>query len=247
MDPQVAAALAARQQQISQPSPMSQPSTPTSLDNFQEEETSSNSSVAGSNDSSTDEPRCRFCLESSETTSSLIRPCRCDGSSGFVHFHCLQKWFSTRGDTKCAICNSDYLGLAMKVKNPSICQYLRSDPMIVPKIFTIIFFFVVVLFMQLALHINTLLSAAFPQVVPWIYSIILLWGNRFFFIVTITVMFMSIFGLIDDFRKYSTRYKKIALKSFHPSIAKGYKGPKVELQPIVVPIIPPVAVPNAAV
>src|SRR5437868_5848441 len=79
MDPQVAAALAAGQQQISQQSPMSQPSTPTkpSLDNFQEDETSSNASTAGSNDSSTGEPRCRFCLESSETTSSLIRPCRC--------------------------------------------------------------------------------------------------------------------------------------------------------------------------
>ena len=51
---------------------------------------------------------CRICLEEDGT---LISPCACKGTSGYVHEHCLTKWIEQDPDnpkTKCEICHSDF-------------------------------------------------------------------------------------------------------------------------------------------
>ena len=39
-----------------------------------------------------DENFCRICLEEEDNINSLISPCRCSGSSKYVHIQCLQNW-----------------------------------------------------------------------------------------------------------------------------------------------------------
>ena len=51
---------------------------------------------------------CRICFESSDEE-SLIAPCRCNGSSKFVHKHCLQKWVTASKKTVCECCRSHYI------------------------------------------------------------------------------------------------------------------------------------------
>ena len=51
---------------------------------------------------------CRICLESSDEE-SLIAPCRCNGSSKFVHRHCLQRWIDVKKKKQCECCRSHYL------------------------------------------------------------------------------------------------------------------------------------------
>ena len=51
---------------------------------------------------------CRICLESSDEE-SLIAPCRCNGSSKFVHRDCLQQWIDVKKKKQCECCRSHYL------------------------------------------------------------------------------------------------------------------------------------------
>ncbi len=42
---------------------------------------------------------CRICLEENETndnTNVLLSPCKCSGSSKYIHFHCLQTWLKSK-------------------------------------------------------------------------------------------------------------------------------------------------------
>ena len=59
------------------------------------------------------EKQCRICLESEETDDNrLIAPCRCTGSSKYVHRDCLQQWRCTRRDTawsRCTVCLQSYV------------------------------------------------------------------------------------------------------------------------------------------
>jgi len=55
-------------------------------------------------------PECRICLESHGT---LMEPCTCKGSSGYVHLECLNKWrmsFPSSHEKRniCEICKSPY-------------------------------------------------------------------------------------------------------------------------------------------
>ena len=54
---------------------------------------------------------CRVCMESSEETSQLIKPCNCKGSVEFIHFHCLKEWTDHSHDNVCGICKTKYHGL----------------------------------------------------------------------------------------------------------------------------------------
>mmetsp|Transcript_15505 Transcript_15505/g.25384 ORF Transcript_15505/g.25384 Transcript_15505/m.25384 type:complete len:328 (-) Transcript_15505:1528-2511(-) len=38
------------------------------------------------------QPTCRFCFSDDESTSRLIQPCECRGTSAFVHENCLREW-----------------------------------------------------------------------------------------------------------------------------------------------------------
>lgn len=54
--------------------------------------------------------QCRICLDDCER-SEVIAPCKCKGSSRWVHRECLDRWRSTREDkafSKCTECLSQY-------------------------------------------------------------------------------------------------------------------------------------------
>jgi len=56
---------------------------------------------------------CRICLEDENDINKLISPCRCSGSSKYVHLDCLQTWRRTSrggiGENKCMECHTEYL------------------------------------------------------------------------------------------------------------------------------------------
>jgi hypothetical protein len=60
-----------------------------------------------------DAPECRFCLlEENECDAPLIAPCRCKGSSKWVHRSCLDTWRSSGGIesfSNCATCSFEYV------------------------------------------------------------------------------------------------------------------------------------------
>ena len=73
----------------------------TRIDNFEE-----------GNQDKQESDSCRVCMESSEETSQLIKPCNCKGSVEFIHFHCLKKWIDhSHDDDICGICKTKYHGL----------------------------------------------------------------------------------------------------------------------------------------
>jgi hypothetical protein len=56
---------------------------------------------------------CRICLDDENDANKLISPCRCSGSSKYVHLECLQTWRRTSrggiGEKKCMECHTEYL------------------------------------------------------------------------------------------------------------------------------------------
>jgi len=57
--------------------------------------------------------QCRICLEDEENMDLLISPCRCNGTSKYVHITCLRTWryqsISAPAFYKCMECNEDYI------------------------------------------------------------------------------------------------------------------------------------------
>lgn len=57
--------------------------------------------------------QCRICLEDEENIDLLISPCRCNGTSKYVHTSCLETWryqsISAPGFYKCMECNENYI------------------------------------------------------------------------------------------------------------------------------------------
>jgi hypothetical protein len=45
---------------------------------------------------------CRICLEENEP---FISPCRCRGTTQYVHQHCMERWLSTNKRTQCEVCH----------------------------------------------------------------------------------------------------------------------------------------------
>ena len=68
--------------------------------------------------------QCRICLEESN---NLISPCRCRGSSKYVHYECLEHWRETtpneEAKIKCMECNAPY-----KIKNKYRKEIMFMDP-----------------------------------------------------------------------------------------------------------------------
>ena len=66
--------------------------------------------------------QCRICLEEEENLDKLISPCRCSGTSKYVHIDCLKRWryqdIDAPGFYKCMECNYIYeYNYAKKYKN----------------------------------------------------------------------------------------------------------------------------------
>lgn len=57
-------------------------------------------------------PICRICLQEEVDMTTLISPCRCSGSSKYVHIGCLNEWRRTSRNpsalTQCEICSTTY-------------------------------------------------------------------------------------------------------------------------------------------
>jgi E3 ubiquitin-protein ligase DOA10 len=52
--------------------------------------------------------QCRICLEEDELD-KLMSPCKCSGTSKYVHKYCLNKWIIiSKKHEKCNVCNADY-------------------------------------------------------------------------------------------------------------------------------------------
>ena len=55
---------------------------------------------------------CRICLED-DHEKNLIAPCKCDGTSKFVHYKCIEKWRVNNANQeareKCMECNAKYI------------------------------------------------------------------------------------------------------------------------------------------
>ena len=60
--------------------------------------------------------QCRICFD--DTEEKLITPCKCTGTSQYVHMSCLQKWrniqYNTGDISKCEICNYTYKTIKKK-------------------------------------------------------------------------------------------------------------------------------------
>ncbi|XP_069694861.1 E3 ubiquitin-protein ligase MARCHF3-like [Periplaneta americana] len=54
-----------------------------------------------------EQPACRICQES-DPVQTLISPCRCKGSVGFVHQKCLETWLQVSSTTRCELCHYEY-------------------------------------------------------------------------------------------------------------------------------------------
>ena len=39
--------------------------------------------------------QCRICFEEEDNLSLFVSPCRCSGTSKYVHVECLQEWITT--------------------------------------------------------------------------------------------------------------------------------------------------------
>ena len=64
---------------------------------------------------------CRICLESSGT---LISPCNCRGTSGYIHKECLEMWMNESNRQSCEICQYEYN--VTEVSQCSIKQYMHT-------------------------------------------------------------------------------------------------------------------------
>ena len=57
--------------------------------------------------------QCRICLEEEDNLELLISPCRCSGTSKYVHKKCLRIWrhqdINSPGFSKCMECNEEYI------------------------------------------------------------------------------------------------------------------------------------------
>lgn len=55
-----------------------------------------------------DQVMCRICFEGGRMF--LIKPCKCKGTSAYVHYDCLSRWVRVSKQKTCDICKSEYKG-----------------------------------------------------------------------------------------------------------------------------------------
>ena len=83
--------------------------------------------------------QCRICYEITQQ-SDMFSPCRCRGTSKFVHRECLNKWISTcdnvEATTKCMECNYTY---KKKESNKPICYSIAT---VITAIFPVMYIFI---------------------------------------------------------------------------------------------------------
>tara|TARA_B100001063_G_C16777830_1_gene567273 strand:- start:2917 stop:3816 length:900 start_codon:yes stop_codon:yes gene_type:complete len=76
--------------------------------------------------------QCRICLEEEENIDLLIAPCRCSGTSKYVHIECLRRWryqdINAPGFYRCMECNEEYIILdSDQRENTSIFYFFNHS------------------------------------------------------------------------------------------------------------------------
>ena len=86
----------------------------------------SDSSASGAVDI-TPQKLCRICQDEDEDEDDLFAPCRCNGSSKYVHRSCLERWRTTTSNpehrTSCAECKAPY---TLQIVRPSASKLLAE-------------------------------------------------------------------------------------------------------------------------
>ena len=76
---------------------------------------------------------CRICLDE-DIRDKLISPCRCNGTSKWVHEECLQTWrlanMNNDRANKCEICNAEYITRRIQPFETYIIYFYTSSPWI---------------------------------------------------------------------------------------------------------------------
>lgn len=81
---------------------------------------------------------CRICMGEELDPNRLRFPCNCDGSMRYVHSSCLAHWIRVSGQTKCAICSSEF---AIRRRLRPIRKWLRPGPISMCKFYKAIALF----------------------------------------------------------------------------------------------------------
>jgi len=140
---------------------------------------------------------CRYCL-SDENESDLISPCRCKGSTQYVHKKCLKQWYDTKNNRvvipglfnqfnfSCEICHAPY---KIKYKNIENQSKLWVE-------LSLYIFGISLLLLASYISIGLLLSLSSTSLFMDMGSF---WGNVFFNGFVMTHVILGVFYLIMSF------------------------------------------------
>ena len=77
-------------------------------------------------------PVCRVCFEDEADTDKLIAPCRCKGSSKYIHQACLRTWLMTqmreRIEAKCEVCKYLFNVEVKEIKKCDPRTSMKTNP-----------------------------------------------------------------------------------------------------------------------
>lgn len=114
----------------------------------QQQQQSRSYGVAYETSQSSDSVICRICHSSGDE--KLIAPCKCAGSSRYVHEPCLVTWFKKSVKNECELCRSE---VKIKKINHNIAKWRKPEDRPIPLIWFTVFF--IGLFLNiLSIHVN---------------------------------------------------------------------------------------------
>jgi len=104
--------------------------------------------IAYETSQSSDSVICRICYSAGDE--KLIAPCKCAGSSRYVHEPCLVTWFKKSVKNECELCKSE---VKIKKINHSLTRWRKPEDRPIPLIWFSVFF--IGLFLNiLSIHVN---------------------------------------------------------------------------------------------
>jgi hypothetical protein len=142
------------------------------------------------------DPICRICLDIGE--SPLISPCKCSGTSGYAHEHCLKTWILTKFSdislAQCEVCKTQYL---MRLSSYKKCKDHHSSEGIVIYFCSLPFLILILLGMFSTVLLSLISYYTKHQNLP--YTIVVLLSSLASIVLTILLLLHLIYkGLIDS-------------------------------------------------
>ena len=160
---------------------------------------------------------CRICHESSEETSKLLKPCKCNGSMEFVHFHCLKEWIESSHNDVCSVCMTKYDGLIMTASAPSLRTFLADNPIFMKELRQIVY--------DVVVGVYILLSGAILSEHPWfndrrIFRFLFLLIYGFVFARVWFVVYSYSQALLKLYRNYNRIHTSFKVSRFEKRVTK---------------------------